>query len=509
MYYLGAGAGGASAAYYLNRYASESGITTRITVYERNHYIGGRSRTVNVYSQPSEPVELGASIFVPINRNLVSAAEKFGLKLSKKTEEKVDGRASGLGVWNGKEFVFTQDGETWKWWLIGKLLWRYGMSPLRTQNLVKSTLDTFMKMYEAPYFPFDSLSQTAHDLGLAALTSSTGEQVLQVNNIGRAFATEVIQASTRVNYGQNLPSIHGLETIVCMATDGAMAVAGGNWQIFAGMLDAADADVRLNRSVTGIERRADGGFIVHSEVLDGGDDDLDEKSGEEHFDTVVLAAPFQLTNIKISPALSRSPDTIPYVSLHVTLFTSPHRVSPLFFNLPADSIVPEIILTTVPPSIDEKPKELDFLSISLLRGVQNPNVIDPSTGQARQEYLYKIFSPQPLPPNSTVFLSALLGLDPSLINYQDDVPWEYHHHWSHAYPFLFPRITFEDIQLADTTGGLWYTSGMESFISTMETNSLAGMNVARLVVDHWLDDRSSLFSPSSSSSSSSRLVEEL
>jgi len=32
---------------------------------------------------------------------------------------------------------------------------------------------------------------------------------------------------------------------------------------------------------------------------------------------------------------------------------------------------------------------------------------------------------------------------------------------------------------------VWYTSGIESFISTMETSSLMGMNVARLVVDGW------------------------
>lgn len=32
---------------------------------------------------------------------------------------------------------------------------------------------------------------------------------------------------------------------------------------------------------------------------------------------------------------------------------------------------------------------------------------------------------------------------------------------------------------------LWYTSGIEQFISTMETSSLMGMNVAKLAVDAW------------------------
>lgn len=51
-----------------------------------------------------------------------------------------------------------------------------------------------------------------------------------------------------------------------------------------------------------------------------------------------------------------------------------------------------------------------------------------------------------------------------------------------SYPYEYPRVTFEDPELAR---GFYYTSGMESFISTMETNALMGMNVAKLVVDDY------------------------
>ena len=44
-------------------------------------------------------------------------------------------------------------------------------------------------------------------------------------------------------------------------------------------------------------------------------------------------------------------------------------------------------------------------------------------------------------------------------------------------------MTFEDPELAR---GFYYTSGMESFISTMETNALMGMNVAQLIVDDYM-----------------------
>lgn len=62
------------------------------------------------------------------------------------------------------------------------------------------------------------------------------------------------------------------------------------------------------------------------------------------------------------------------------------------------------------------------------------------------------------------------------------VSWYYHHVWK-SYPFEYPRVTFEELELAR---GFYYTSGIESFISTMETSALMGMNVAQLVIDDFL-----------------------
>ncbi len=67
---------------------------------------------------------------------------------------------------------------------------------------------------------------------------------------------------------------------------------------------------------------------------------------------------------------------------------------------------------------------------------------------------------------------------------KDDISWLHEKTW-HAYPYLYPRVTFEEIRLAER---LYYTSGIESFISTMETSSLMGMNVARLLVDDLGDE---------------------
>lgn len=473
----GAGAGGSSAAYYLKKFADGSGVPINITVFEKSDYIGGRSTTVNAWDHPEIPVELGGSIFVQVNKILVSAVTTFNLTTTKFESTSADDGASLLGIWNGKKFIFQQDESSSFWWDVAKLVWRYGLSPIKTNNLMKSTIAKFLQMYEEPVFPWKSLSDVAYKLGLTAVTSSTGEQFLRENGISAAFANEIIQASTRVNYAQNLPLIHGLETMVCMATSGAMAVVGGNWQIFHRMVKYGTSDVRLSTKVSSIKRQDSGLYAVEFS-RDGSDTSQDNSgSSKEIFDHVILAGPYQFSEIELSPEPKNVPSKVPYVQLHVTLFASPYKLSPLAFDLPNGTLIPSTILTTLSP--DEHPGNsregvgsAGFFSISTLREEYNPKL-------GRREYLYKIFSPTEVQPN---YLARLLGVQLSSSKgelAEDDVSWILRKLWS-SYPYEYPRVTFEELEL---DSNLWYTGGMDSFISTMETNALMGMNVAKLIVD--------------------------
>ncbi|MCJ1286198.1 hypothetical protein MMC26_005543 [Xylographa opegraphella] len=481
-----AGSAGASTAYYINRFRSPC-QPTNITVYEASDYVGGRSTTVNVYDDPAEPVELGASIFVQVNRNLVSAAKEFGLVTTRNANGRPKDSPDMLGVWDGEVFKFVQNEGGFQWWNIAKLLWKYGLAPVRTQRLMQTVVGNFTKMYDAPNFPFSSLSQTAYDLGLTAVTSETGYDFLTAKGVKPPFSTDIIQASTRVNYAQNLGEINGLLALVCMSTDGAMAVQGGNWQIFDGMLRASGANLRLNTRVSAITDQEDGTYLVSSSssatsLLHPETETDPTPQSVSTYDEVVLAAPFQFAHLKLPSSLPHPPDTIPYVRLHVTLFASPHRLSPLAFDLSPSVPPPAVILTTLPHtayiSDPHARAPAGFFSISTLRTLSNP--LSP-TGP-RTEYLYKIFSPQPL--NAT-FVGELLGFATRADSLQgiatQDVSWLHEKVWD-SYPYLPPRVTFEEPELAR---GLWYTSGVEAFISTMETSSLMGMNVARLMVDGW------------------------
>ncbi|MCJ1312170.1 hypothetical protein MMC25_005844 [Agyrium rufum] len=476
---IGAGSGGSSTAFYLNRFSSPC-QPLNITLYERSHYVGGRSTTVDAFDDPNHPVELGASIFVKVNANLVSAANEFGLSTQDPDSGDNIHPPLTLGIWDGTHFVFVQDFRSNSWWNIAKLLWQYGTAPIRTQNLMKKTIGAFLQMYEEPHFPFESLSQVSYDLGLTHITSMKGNAFLQENSISGRFSKEIIQASTRVNYAQNLDQIHALEAMVCMATDGAIAIKGGNWRIFEGMLSSSGANVILNVSASTIDRKNNGKFKIISHRM--AVEEVEELSDE--YETVVIAAPLQFTDLKISPALEHTPDVIDYVKLYVTLFTSPHQLSSHAFHMPPGSEVPHIVLTTQLPTSIHEP---DFYSISTLRTILNPPY--PFEHQGPQ-YLYKIFSAQPV--NSS-YLSTLLGFrDPKVSTISDisksDISWSFEKIW-HSYPYLPPRVTFEESLLAPN---LWYTSGIESFISTMETSSLMGMNVAKLITNGWKDQESSI-----------------
>jgi prenylcysteine oxidase/farnesylcysteine lyase len=165
----------------LQQFAAQSGVPINITVFERSSYIGGRSTTVNAYGNSLEPVELGASIFVEVNTILKNSSQAFGLRPRETSE--TDGHEL-LGIWDGNKFVYKQKDSGWYYWDIAKLLWNYGLAPIRTQRLMKSTVSTFRKLYEYPFFPFKSLSDRALDLDLTSITSLTGEQFLAANKVG-------------------------------------------------------------------------------------------------------------------------------------------------------------------------------------------------------------------------------------------------------------------------------------------------------------------------------------
>lgn len=294
-----------------------------------------------------------------------------------------------------------------------------------------------------------------------------------------------------------------------MAPEGAVRVDGGNWLIFALMAAKSGAHISLNTSVTAlslVEQKASSSpsdkYIVTTRSAESGI----EENLPVAFDNIVVATPFQFSDIATSAhVIQATIDEIPYVKLHVTILSSPLPLSPAFFNLAATASVPGMILTTLgkndnATSGSQGAGAAGFFSINVLRTVVNP-------ATQRPEYLYKIFSPDAV---SVEFLSRLFGVavDEDQLARADasgtrrsgsqegqqredaadaaragPVSWFFPAVFD-SYPQALPRVTFQDPVVG---AGVYYTSGMESFISTMETNALMGKNVARLIVDEILD----------------------
>lgn len=270
--------------------------------------------------------------------------------------------------------------------------------------------------------------------------------------------------------------------MVSFATEGAVAIDGGNWQIFDKMVQQSGANLLRNVTVESIalEKRRTSSSRSHAKYIVS---TKDNEVAVASFDDVIIATPWQFSNISAGVGVMRQHiDAVPYTKLHVTLFTSASKLNGEFFGLASGSKVPSNVYTTLSPNEiarqgSDGVGKAGFYSISTLRTVTNPETQE-------DEYLYKIFSAEAV---TAEFLSQILGIAvPTEIitpksedGTKQPVSW-YYPHWFHSYPVELPRVTFQDPVLGE---GLYYTSGIESFISTMETSALMGKNVARLIID--------------------------
>lgn len=119
---------------------------------------------------------------------MYNATRDFNLPLG---ELHSDASAADItAIWDGERFVYETTGGSSRWYDVAKMFWRYGSSPYYAIKLVNSVVSDFLKLYEAPYFPFRSLTQRTFELGLQRVTAVTGEQFLADNKVSGDAAHE-------------------------------------------------------------------------------------------------------------------------------------------------------------------------------------------------------------------------------------------------------------------------------------------------------------------------------
>nr|CAD7396947.1 unnamed protein product [Timema cristinae] len=125
---IGGGIGGTSAAFFIHDLFGSNGA--QIDLYESNR-IGGRLATIEVNNQK---YEAGGSILHPRNKYMSDFVKLFGLK--KRINDNFR-----YGIYDGEEFVFTES--QWEIMNYIKLVWRYGLGPLKLQNYIDDILTRF------------------------------------------------------------------------------------------------------------------------------------------------------------------------------------------------------------------------------------------------------------------------------------------------------------------------------------------------------------------------------
>nr|CAG8496430.1 10102_t:CDS:10 [Entrophospora candida] len=430
------GAGGSSASYWLKETfnnSNSSSLKFNTTIYEKSSIIGGRAKVVEFESVNGEKfnIELGGSLFIDSNYHIINASKQFGLEFIYYGEETPNARN---GMWNGEKFVFEQS--TSYYWDLMIMTWRYGLAPIKVNNLIQATINKFLNIYYLVN-PFTSIDSAIEKLDLSDLVKFTGEYYFsEIQKINQNYLYDIIEPVVRVNYAQNLNEIHAMGVYIGSASIGAKKIKGGNYQLFEKFAEYSEANIKLNSKVIKITKRLSDTslrYLVQTE-----DGNVDE------YDGIILATPIEVSGI-IFENISKMQEIkeIPYVTLHVTLVAG--NLNPNYFGKTSFDDLPLQIVTTNSPKVE-------FLSLTTERILSNGETVN------------KIFTLD--------YLS-----DEILSRIYLNTSWNYRQVWK-SYPKLLPNQTFPPIEIDDN---FFYINSFEPFISTMETETVSSKNIVNII----------------------------
>ncbi|XP_010176558.2 prenylcysteine oxidase 1, partial [Antrostomus carolinensis] len=368
-----------------------------------------------------------------------------------------------LGIYNGEEFVFQES----SWYIINllKLLWHYGLNPLRMSMWVEDILDKFMRIYryQTYDYAFSSNERLLHALGgndFTRLLNQTIDEAMQKAGFSHKFINEMVCSAMRFNYGQCV-NINGFVGAISLAwmESALWSVKGGNKLVCIGLLSSSKAEVIPGRVLSiepKIRPKPTGETVKFYQVT------YNTTSGltGDTYDIVVIATPLshKMANItfkNFDPPVPEFPN--PY---HQTVTTLVHgRLNASFFGYQDSSDFPfGAIFTT------ENPK----LFINSV-GVVSPVEDDGDEGKPLLPLaVWRVSSEE-------VLTKEQLNL---LFSSYDSVKMK---KWL-AYPKYSPLEKCPPIILHDR---IYYLSGIERAASAMEMNVIAAKNAALLAYHRW------------------------
>ncbi|KAG9083440.1 hypothetical protein FS749_006028 [Ceratobasidium sp. UAMH 11750] len=434
---IGAGAGGSSAAYWISlaKRRISPGTQLDIDVYDKNNYIGGRSTVVNPYGNTTyTPIEQGAAIFTSHNKNMMRAVSEFGFE----TYE-LNGVTPGLGVWDGKQFLYRTTGNDSV--DNAQMASRYGDGPMVSYGLSDDFLNKFDRSYNPNFPSFSTVGAYASALDYTSLETVTLQSYLDSKGVNQRFTREFQTGSTRFNYAQDASTIQAVAGMASVSADAAHAVKGGNYKIFQQFLSRSGATVKLGTTVTKITKMGSKYFVLAS------------NGATTAYDAVILAAPAALSGIQfVGIAQQPASPQVNYVHLYSTIVsTTTPAILPAYFNTTSTPL-PGTVITTAASGFQP-----EFFGLRSEATIQR---------NGKTEYIFRVFSKAAI---SDATLNKWFGAG--------KVGWVNRKEWD-AYPVYPPTNNFPPVKLDSM---MYYVNSMEGLWSTMETEIISARNCVDLL----------------------------
>eukprot|EP00445_Apocalathium_hangoei_P079243 CAMPEP_0204187130 /NCGR_PEP_ID=MMETSP0361-20130328/56555_1 /ASSEMBLY_ACC=CAM_ASM_000343 /TAXON_ID=268821 /ORGANISM="Scrippsiella Hangoei, Strain SHTV-5" /LENGTH=476 /DNA_ID=CAMNT_0051147495 /DNA_START=18 /DNA_END=1445 /DNA_ORIENTATION=+ len=428
---VGGGIAGSSVAWFLRNEGLD------VTIFEAAR-VGGRVQEVHFPRRDRVMVEAGGAAIHSLNLYMGQFIDVLGLH--RDTGDGKSGRAAahlftraaseeggGIASWDGQKLSKVSP-------------FSYPLSTLRARGLVTEVTKKWEDIYrlQAANLSFAHPHDMFEKLGVAELANQSARAWLQ-GKVSDSFLRQFVDGVSRVNYGQD-SSLNAFAEAISLAGAGLVgslySVQEGNARVMEGLIRESKATLRMERVTEVRARPMAGGY------------DVCTAAGCEAFASVALAAPLEAAKLKLGPGLSPAVVDRPY-QITVATFVAASGLSSDFFKTGVEAVSADTVVTTSNASIP-------FNSVAV-------------HGNSGDKKVYKLFSTE-VPSQE-----LLRRLFVNSTGEQAQFVW-------HAYPVLRPTPRWPPFRLhtsASTSasgggGGLYYANAMESPVSCMETEAVAG-----------------------------------
>ena len=391
------------------------------------------------------------------------------------TKGNKDEKTVPIAIFNGKYFSFRTSFS--KIWSILKTFWCYGISLIRMDMQVRSTLKKFISIYElqAKGQAFVTVPDMLKAMGgeeMFELTQMSTKDYM-LCNLGwpEKLVDELVTGALRMNYGQGgeVNAFTGFVALAGMEDGSLWSVLRGNKLLVEKALQSSGVVLHEENvsAVTRVQRNGKVSYIIHA------GEDADKKAGScsYEFDVVIIASLLSGSGIQFEnfPTAVHT-DAVNVPLQRTTAEFVKGTINPAFFGL-ADlsKDFPQIVLTT---EMKVCPFQFRSVAIQIPSEITSKEVEDYQRPLSEQpDRVWKIFAPNPLSDEEKMQMF-------SEIESQLTVDWL-------AYPKYEPPEKFSPFILDD---GVFYINTIEKAASAMEMCAIGAKNVALLTKNHLLEN---------------------